>query len=88
MYLTPEEFQSVFLFVEYKLSLDRVKQMLSNFFVPDEHGKYSYLEFIEEFKNAEKTNPLFKGKRLFQNLDEILKKMAACIESRQLKQFG
>lgn len=65
VYLSPQEFQSVFLFLEYKISLDRVQKMLQNFFQPDNYEKYSYLEFIDEFKALEKSNQQFKGRKNF-----------------------
>ena len=55
-HLSPEEFHSVFMFVESKMPLDKINSMLRTFFQADQYGKYSYKEFIKEYKNTEKTN--------------------------------
>ena len=52
-YIAPEEFFNVFMFVECKsATLPVVKELLRNVLTSDSEGKYSYLEFISEFRES------------------------------------
>jgi Ca2+-binding EF-hand superfamily protein len=43
----------VFLFAEYKISIEQVETMLKTFFTENSSGKFSYKEFVENYKKAE-----------------------------------
>ena len=50
-YITPKEFFNVFMYLECKGATElKVREMLSNVLQPDDKGRYSYLEFIKEYK--------------------------------------
>ena len=64
--------------------------MLRGFFSPDENGKFSMKEFIKEFSHSQNldTKQSRRGRRLYTNLLEILKRIAFVISGRGLKNFG
>jgi hypothetical protein len=52
-YLKVREFHHVFSFLECKgADEEKVRELLTNILQADEQGKYSYLEFINEFKGS------------------------------------
>jgi len=90
-YLSVKEFYNVFLFLESKVTTEeKLREILSTFFLPDDKGKYSYLEFINEFKANHDDDPTKarRGRRLYQSRDDVLKRIAYVIEHRGLKNFG
>ena len=58
--------------------------MLRTFYQADETHKYSYLEFIEDFKVTEKSNLMSGkvGRRFFVSVSDIIKRIAAVIDQR------
>ncbi len=90
-YLSPREFYHVFMFLECKTSNEeQVKDMLREFLSEDENGKFSMKEFIQEFKvsqQIENQNPR-RGRRLYTNVNDIIKRIAFVISGRGLKNFG
>ena len=76
------------MFVEYKIEINKVREMLSSFFTSDQYGKYSYLDFIKEFQATEKNNPMQRGRRLIQTVEEIKKRIAYHIDQRGIKNLG
>ncbi|TNV88020.1 hypothetical protein FGO68_gene1522 [Halteria grandinella] len=89
-YLSPKEFFNVFLYLECKGASEmKVREMLSNLLQSDDKGKYSYIEFIKEYKQADEApSQRRKGRRLYQSKEEILKRVAYVIEHRKLRTFG
>lgn len=90
-YLTPREYYHVFLFLECKsASEEQIRDILREFLSEDENGKFSMKEFIKEFKESqqiESQNPR-RGRRLYTNVNDILKRIAFVISGRGLKNFG
>jgi|LauGreDrversion4_2_1035121.scaffolds.fasta_scaffold1664303_1 hypothetical protein len=64
--------------------------MLSNFFEPDKEGKYSVTDFIQDFKKLNNTDPAAarKGRKFYQNREEIIKRIVFVIEHRNIQNFG
>lgn len=89
-YISPKEFYNVFMYLECKGATElKVREMLSNLLQPDDKGKYSYLEFIKEYKQADEAPAQKrKGRKLYACKEEILKRVAYVIEHRKLRTFG
>lgn len=67
----------------------KMRDMLSSILQHDDQGKYSYLEFIKEYKMADESPAQRrKGRRLYTTRDEIVKRIAYVVEHRKLKTFG
>jgi len=79
------------MFLECKLVTEsQISEMLKGFFSADENGKYSMKEFIHEFSTSQNidTKESRRGRRLYTNVTEILKRIAFVISGRGLKNFG
>lgn len=89
-YLTVEEFFNVFLFLQCKnASIKEIRDMLSNMLQPNEQGRYSYVEFVNEYKSTDPTPAQARrGRRLYTSKEEILKRISYVIEHRGMKNFG
>jgi hypothetical protein len=89
-YLSVQEFFNVFLFIECKsATISKVQEMLSNALQADEKGRFSYLEFIKEYKDGDVTpEQARRGRRLYINKEDIIKRIAYVIEHRGMKNFG
>lgn len=68
----------------------QLAQMLSDFFISDESGKFSMKEFIKDFESTHNVDAkqARKGRRLHANVLEIIKRIAFVISGRGLKNFG
>jgi hypothetical protein len=88
--LSPKEFHHVFLYLECKNTNEmKVREMLSNLLQPDQAGKYSYLDFIKEYRAADDApSQKRRGRKLYGSKDDVLKRIAYVIEHRKLKTFG
>lgn len=89
-YISPKEFYNVFLYLECKGATElKVREILSTLLQPDDKGRYSYLDFIKEYKQADDgAAQKRKGRKLYASKDEVLKRVAYVIEHRKLRTFG
>ena len=56
---------------------------------PDDQGRFSYLEFVSEYKANDPTPAQARrGRRLYTSKEEILKRVAYVIEHRGMRNFG
>jgi hypothetical protein len=87
----PEMFYKIMIYLEIStVSVQEIKDMLINFQEPDKDGKYSVSEFLKDFKKSCVVDPAVarKGKKNYENRNEILKRVAYIVESRCIQNFG
>lgn len=86
-YLTVSEFESVFEFLQVRV--ENPREVLAALLQPDDQGRFSYLEFVAEYKASDPTPAQARrGRRLYTSREEILKRVAYVIEHRGMRNFG
>lgn len=64
-------------------------EVLGALLQPDDQGRFSYLEFVSEYKANDPTPAQARrGRRLYTSKEEILKRVAYVIEHRGMRNFG
>ena len=82
-----DEFCCVFEFLQVRI--ENPAEVLSALLQPDEKGRFSYLEFVSEYKANDPTPAQARrGRRLYTSKEEILKRIAYVIEHRGMRNFG